>query len=111
MPRTRTLTFTFDLDEEFNPPIWTVKSKEGPGAVGVHAEPYEALMDCAFTLFDLIEDPDDAPKSVQHIYHQLNLDFHPYFPDNEEEEEIIEERKLSPVQQERAKRFMELLNG
>ena len=104
----RTLTFNFEFDSAFR--TWTVTCNEGPGTYGIHDEPYEALLDCAFMVFEHAENPDGAERSVQPIYHQLNLDFYPYFEytdPNEEEEERI----LSPLQQERARRFLEGLNG
>lgn len=99
----RDLTFTFSFADR----AWTVTSPDGPGAIGIHEEPYEALMDCAFTMFDLIDEPDMAPKYAQQQYHQMNLDFHPYFPHNEEEEDEPDERVLSPDQLARARRFSE----
>mgnify|MGYP001194464805 FL=1 len=104
----RNLTFTFDFDPTDK--TWSVTSPDAPGAIGIHETAYEALLECAFSAFDLAEDPDSAPRIHQEAYHRLNIDLFPYFPPEFEDDEE-EERVLSPLQQERARRFMEGLDG
>lgn len=102
----RTVSFTFDYDPADR--SWTVTSADGPGAYGVHEEPYEALMECAFGFFEYVDEPMKAPRGSEILFHQLNLDFCPHTEDNEPVAEE-EERVLSPLQQERARLFAEAL--
>ena len=95
------LTFVFDYDEAEG--TWTCTSPSAPEAFGVHPEAYEALMDCAFSAFEMIEHPDEAPKEHRRKYHELNIELFPYVPPTEEE--IKPTRTLSQEQQERAARF------
>lgn len=104
----RTLTFTFEYSVEDR--TWTVTSPDGPGTIGIYDHPYEALVECAFSLFDYTERPETAPVAMLKTYHQLNLDFFPYVPEDEEDDEE-EERVLSPLQEQRARLFLEGLEN
>ena len=96
----------FDLTFDYDDLTWTCTSPDAPGALGVHTEAYEALVDCAYDLFDKAENPDDVDKEHRKIYHELNIELFPYVPNTSEEIAPVE-RFLSEEQKERAARFFD----
>jgi len=94
----------FDLKYDRSDNTWTCTSPDAPEAFGAHSEAYEALLDCAYSAFDMAESPDSVPKEHRKAYHELNVALFPYVPREEVEFEPME-RTLSQEQQERARRF------
>lgn len=96
----------FDLKYDATDSTWTCTSPDAPEAYGVHSEAYEALLDCAFSAFDMAETPENAPREHQKTYHELNIELFPYTPNEGVEYEPMT-RTLSEEQRERAKRFFD----
>lgn len=96
------LTFNFRFD--YGDKTWTARCRDFPDIAGVSLDPYDALLECAWAGFELAQRPEEADFEHLRHYTQLNLEFFPYVAPEEREVEI-EERELSPEQQERLRRL------